>query len=129
MSISSITTPPLWDNSTLNATATYSTPFFESTHSAEYLEWEKYYIKNSKLYHAGAGVAVAIICIIGFIANILSITVLSMILRRSKLPVYRCFLGLAIADFLVSIIVSIRPSVNPVYDYDCLHLFIHDIIC
>lgn len=54
------------------------------------------------VYHGVMGIGLVVLCLIGVIANILSMIVLSMTIRRSKLPVYRCFLGLSIADFMVS---------------------------
>ena len=47
-------------------------------------------------------VIITTLCIIGTLTNALHITALSMMIRESKLIVYRTFLGLAVADFLVS---------------------------
>ena len=89
-------------NATSDASIDSATVLWTTTPSEAFLEWQKYYDTSRDLFHRGTGMAMAVICIIGVIANILSIYVLSMIIRRSKLPVYRCFLGLAVADFLVS---------------------------
>ena len=109
MSVTSITntTGLSWEDNSLTATSndsidSQSTVLWTTTPSEAFLEWQKYYDTSRDLFHRGTGIAMAVICIIGVIANILSIYVLSMIIRRSKLPVYRCFLGLAVADFLVS---------------------------
>jgi len=67
----------------------------------EVLFWESYE-RIAQLYHIALGYVMVIMCLAGMAANILNMVALGMIVRRSKLPVYRCFLGLAVADFMVS---------------------------
>lgn len=62
---------------------------------------EEHYLKTQSAYHIWHGCVPTVICSVGMIANILNITVLSVIVRRSRLPVYRCFLALSVADFMV----------------------------
>lgn len=74
-----------WDNDT------------EYTNSLEMY----YQVKN--LYHTWLGVVMTALCCIGMVTNLLNIVALTTIARRSKLPVYRCFLALSVADFMVSV--------------------------
>lgn len=65
-------------------------------------EFEKYSEKIQNLTHY-TGITLFIISLIGICSNTLNIAILSQIVKKSKLPVYRCFLGLAVADLLVSL--------------------------
>ncbi|XP_067942069.1 mas-related G-protein coupled receptor member A6-like [Watersipora subatra] len=66
-----------------------------------------FYHKTRDFLHPSLGVAFTIVCILGMLANIMNIIALSAIIRKSKLPVYRCFLGLAIADFMALLFMCI----------------------
>lgn len=68
------------------------------------IEFLEYYDKMKDLMYPTMGVTMTIICIVGMVANLLNIIALSRIIKKSRLPVYRCFLGLAVADFLVRLL-------------------------
>lgn len=78
------------------------TDLLPTTTNPEFAAYWAAYDRTVVLYHIAFGIILSIICIIGIVANILNITALSMIVSNSKLPVYRCFLALSIADIMVS---------------------------
>lgn len=81
-----------------------------------YAELDRYVAKTKELLWKTSGVAVTTICIIGMLANMLNVIALVTIIRKSKLPVYRCFLGLAIADFMVSqIFCFLSHFITPIF--------------
>lgn len=88
--------------STLTLNSTTSTG--PTTKSPAFIEYMKYYNLTRNLKQTYLGYVMTAICIIGVIANILNIVALTQIIKKSKLPVYRCFLGLAVADLLVRIV-------------------------
>lgn len=81
---------------------------FTTEMSPRLREYLTYLNMTKDFLHPTMGISLTVICIIGMLANTLNIIALSMIIRKSKLPVYRCFLGLAIADFMVSGILIMR---------------------
>ena len=87
-------------NITNNVTSDYTGP---TTKSPAYYEYMRYLELIKDFTYPLLGITLTIICIVGMLANILNVVALSMIIKKSKLPVYRCFLGLAIADFMVSL--------------------------